>query len=71
MITRRGDCIIAERMRSESRRFDKLRAKNHDLLCSYRWGNMRGYELCLNASYLEIKKIIHSVAQYAADWFAK
>lgn len=50
---------------------DKLRAKNHDLLCSYRWGDMRGYDLCLNTSYLEIKKIIPSVAQYATEWFAK
>lgn len=50
---------------------DKLRAKNHDLLCSYRWGDMRGYDLCLNTSYLEIKKIIPSVAQYAEEWFAK
>lgn len=49
---------------------DKLRAKNHDLLCSYRWGDMRGYDLCLNTSYLEIKKIIPSVAQYATEWFA-
>lgn len=50
---------------------DKLRAKNHDFLCSYRWGDMRGYDLCLNTSYLEIKKIIPAVAQYAAQWFGK
>jgi cytidylate kinase len=50
---------------------DKLRAKNHDFLCPYRWGDMRGYDLCLNTSYLEIKKIIPSVAQYATQWFGK
>lgn len=50
---------------------DKLRARNHDLLSAYRWNDMRGYDLCLNTSYLEIKKIIPSVAQYAKEWFAE
>lgn len=50
---------------------DKLRAKNHDLLCSYRWGDMRGYDLCLNTSYLDIKKLIPAVSQYVTEWFAK
>lgn len=50
---------------------DKLRAKNHDLLCSYRWGDMRGYDLCINTSYLEIKKMIPAVAQYTKEWFEK
>lgn len=50
---------------------DTLRAKNHNLLCSYRWGDMRGYDLCLNTSYLEIRKIIPSVEQYAKAWFVK
>lgn len=50
---------------------DRLRARNHDMLCSYRWGDMRGYDLCLNTSYLEIKKVIPSVAEYTKQWFAK
>lgn len=50
---------------------DKRRATNHNLLCSYRWGDMRGYDLCLNTSDLEIKRIIPSVAQYAKECFAK
>lgn len=37
---------------------DKLRAKNHDILSTYRWGDMRGYDLCLNTSYLEVRKLI-------------
>lgn len=41
------------------------------MLCSYRWGDMRGYDLCLNTSYLEIKKVIPSVAEYTKQWFAK
>lgn len=50
---------------------DQLRAKNHDLLSPYRWGDMRGYDLCLNTSHLEIRKMIPAVAQYATEWFAK
>lgn len=50
---------------------DKYRAQNHNFLCTYRWGNMRGYDLCLNTSYLEIKKMIPAIAQYANEWFAK
>lgn len=53
------------------REVDRLRAKNHNLLSAYRWGDMRGYDLCLNTSYLEIKKIIPSIAQYAREWFAR
>lgn len=53
------------------REVDRLRAKNHNLLSAYRWGDMQGYDLCLNTSYLEIKKIIPSIAQYAREWFAR
>lgn len=50
---------------------DRCRATNHELLSTYGWGDMRGYDLCLNTSYLEIKKIIPAVAQYTKEWFAK
>lgn len=53
------------------KKVDKLRATNHDILCAYRWGDMCGYDLCLNTSYMEIKKMIPAVAQYANAWFAK
>lgn len=70
---RETECIGRSNKEYEKqiREVDKLRAKNHDILSAYRWGDMRGYDLCLNTSYLEVKKLIPSVAQYAAEWFLK
>lgn len=51
------------------RRVDKQRAKTHALLCPYPWGDVRGYDLCINTSGVSIKKMIPSICAYAKTWF--
>lgn len=53
------------------RRVDKQRAKTHALLCPYPWGDVRGYDLCMNTSGVSIKDMIPPVCAYAEKWFAR
>lgn len=52
-------------------RVDQQRAKLHALLCPYPWGDVRGYDLCINTSDLEIKEMIPSICAYAKKWFKR
>lgn len=47
-----------------------MRAKLHDMLCSYDWSDVRGYDLCINTSYRRIKDLIPALGMYAEAWFA-
>lgn len=51
------------------RQVDKQRAKNHNMLSTYEWGDMRGYDLCLNTSSVNIKGMIPSLSEYCKKWF--
>lgn len=53
------------------RRVDKQRAKTHALLCPYPWGDVRGYDLCINTSGVSIKEMIPSICAYAKKWFER
>ena len=44
-------------------------AKNHNMLSTYEWGDMRGYDLCLNTSSVNIKGMIPSLSEYCKKWF--
>ncbi len=46
------------------KRIDKARADFHDIISEYKWGEKEGYDLCLNTTGLEIKKIIPALAEY-------
>ena len=56
---------------AQIRRVDKQRAKTHALLCPYPWGDVRGYDLCINTSAVEIKEMIPSICAYATKWFER
>lgn len=53
------------------RRIDKQRSKTHSLLCPYPWGDVRGYDLCINTSTVIIKEMIPSICAYAKKWFER
>ena len=50
-------------------KIDKIRASNYDLISSNTWGDKSHYDLCINTSNIEIKKIIPSLAKYISGYF--
>ena len=50
------------------RQIDKNRAKTHDILGTYDWGDRRGYDLCINTTDIVFKDIIPALQTYAELW---
>lgn len=48
---------------------DKNRSKTHSILSPYKWGDRRGYELCINTTSITIKDVVPSLSAYAEKWF--
>ena len=46
---------------------DKNRKAFNNLISSTEWGNKENYDLCINTSNIEIKKIINSLAEYVSN----
>lgn len=48
---------------------DKNRRKVHEMIASTNWGEKTNYDLCINTTQTEIKKIIPALAAYSQAWF--
>lgn len=48
---------------------DKSRKEFTSLISNIEWGKKENYDLCINTSDVEIKKIIPSLAEYTKNWF--
>ena len=53
------------------RQIDAGRAQHQKLLTDRKWGDREGYDLCINTSGLEIKKIIPGLKELALCWFGQ
>lgn len=63
--------VISDRdYEKKIRQIDKNRARTHDILGDYDWGDRRGYDLTINTSQIPIKSIIPALADYAQIWAA-
>lgn len=51
------------------RQIDAGRARHQKLLTDRKWGDREGYDLCINTTNLEIKKIIPGLKEMALCWF--
>ena len=51
------------------RQIDKSRAKIHNILSAYQWGDRRGYDLCINTTNIRVKDVIPALAAYTEKWF--
>ncbi len=51
------------------RQIDAGRARHQKLLTDRKWGDREGYDLCINTTSLEIKKIIPGLKEMAWCWF--
>ena len=46
------------------RQIDRARAANHDFISALKWGDMHGYDLCINTSGVSVKQIVPEIAAY-------
>ena len=51
------------------KRIDKKRASYRTLFTDKKWGHRESYDLCINTSGKDIKKLIPSLADYVRAWF--
>ena len=59
-----GENLTDREMLRAMKRIDKARAEFHDIISEYKWGDKEGYDLCVNTTGLEIKKVIPALAEY-------
>ncbi|MDE6373246.1 MAG: cytidylate kinase-like family protein, partial [Clostridia bacterium] len=62
-----GEDLSDKKLLKKFKEIDKGRAKLHDLLCSRSWGDRECYDLMINTSNLDIKKIIPRLADLVTD----
>lgn len=59
--------VSDKRLLKSFKTIDKARAKLHDLLANYPWGDMYGYDLMVNTSSVEIKNIVAPLADLITE----
>ena len=65
-----GENLTDREMLRAMKRIDKARAEFHDIISEYRWGDKESYDLCINTTGLEIKKVIPALADYCRSIIA-
>lgn len=64
------DEVLSEKeLEQKIKNIDKNRKAFNSLISNTEWGNKENYNLCINTSNIEIKKIIPSLAEYIENWF--
>ena len=64
-----GENFSRKEMERRIREVERSRAQFREMYSDSKWGSREGYDLCLNTSGLEIKKLIPGLAEYARCWF--
>lgn len=63
------ESITDKELENKIKAIDKNRKAFNSLISNTEWGNKENYNLCINTSNIEIKKIIPSLAEYIENWF--
>ncbi len=58
-------------IRKKMKKIDRARARNYKMYSGRKWGNAKGYHLCINTTGSEIKSLVPALADYARAWFNK
>ncbi len=66
---RPGEELSERELKRKIHRVDKARSENYSFVSDYSWGDKAAYDLCVNTTGLEIKKIVPHIAAYAEAWF--
>ena len=62
---------ISPEAEKKIRQIDAGRARHQKLLSDRKWGDREGYDLCVNTTGVEIKKLIPGLKEYALCWFGQ
>ena len=64
-----GEDLSDKELQRKIKKIDRSRAENYNYLSDVSWGDKSAYDLCINTTNMEIKKIVPLVAEYARVWF--
>ncbi len=59
-----GEHLSDKAMERKTKRIDSERARYHEIFSGTPWGNKAGYDLCINTTGQEIKKLVPHIAAY-------
>lgn len=66
-----GEQLTEKQTKRKIKQIERARASDHSYYSEIRWGDKRGYDLCINTTGLEIKSVIPAIAEFAKAWFEK
>lgn len=52
---------------AKMKRHDKKRKQYHNRYSSFRWGDSRNYDLCINSSKLGLEKTVEAMEYYISE----
>ncbi len=58
-------------IKKKMKKIDRARASSYKTYSGRKWGNAKGYHLCINTTGAEIKSLVPALADYARAWFDK
>jgi len=59
-----GENLTERQMKRKIKKIERARASDHSYYSEIRWGDKRGYDLCLNTAGLDTKKCIEIIKSY-------
>lgn len=65
---RKDENISDKELKNKIKQIDKNRKDYHKIISNLEWGDKNNYDLCINTSKIEIKKIIPSLAKYIENY---
>lgn len=66
---RKDEELSDKELTEKIKQVDKNRRNYHNLISSKEWGDKNNYDICINTSKIEIKKIIPALADYIKEGF--
>ena len=64
-----GSHMTEKEMKKRIERIDSSRRRRNQLVGGGKWGAKESYNLCVNTTGCEIKKIVPGIADYIKAWF--
>ncbi len=61
--------LTLKELQKKIKQIDRGRAETHNIISDIKWGDKKGYELCINTTGVNIKALIPYLAEYAKNWF--
>lgn len=61
--------LTDKELENKIKSIDKNRKAFNNIISGTEWGNKENYNLCINTSDIEIKKIIPALSEYIENWF--